>query len=111
MTLLRPASSAPTALRAVGLGVLAGLGGTAVMTLAQLVEQRLRGAGDQGPPRSWDEAPAPAQVGERIAGGVFDQHVPLQQAPALNNAVHWLYGTGWGVVYGVLRGSLAAGSV
>src|SRR4051794_38113562 len=104
---LRTRTHRPTPLRAVGLGLLAGVGGTAVMTAVQLLEQRLRGSSSE-PPQSWDEAPAPAQVGKRVVEGVFQEHVDLDQAEPLTNAVHWLYGIGWGAAYGVLRASVDA---
>jgi hypothetical protein len=96
-----------TPLGAVGAGALAGLGGTAVMTAVQLVEARLRGSsGPSEPPETWEDAPAPAQVGERIAEGVFERPLPLEQAATITNVMHWSYGTAWGVGFGLLQGSL-----
>jgi hypothetical protein len=64
-------------------GIVAGLVGTAAMTLAQLAAARLRGeqAGTDVP-RSWSEGPAPAN-----------------DVPRLTNTMHWTYGTGLGVLY------------
>jgi hypothetical protein len=95
-----------TPLGAVGLGVAAGLAGTAVMTAVQLAEQKLRGSGESEPPTSWDETPAPAQVGERVARGVFEHPLDLEQAPTVTNVVHWSYGTAWGVGFGIVQRSL-----
>jgi hypothetical protein len=95
-----------TPLGAIGLGVAAGLAGTAVMTLFQMVEQQLHGPASSKPPTSWDETPAPAQVGERIARGVFERPIDLERAPELTNIVHWSYGTAWGVAFAVAQRSL-----
>jgi hypothetical protein len=95
-----------TPLGVIGLGAAAGLAGTAVMTAVQLAEQRLRGSGESGPPKSWDEAPAPAQVGERVARGVFQRPIDLDQAPRVTNVVHWSYGMAWGVAFAVVQRSL-----
>jgi hypothetical protein len=93
-------------LSAVAAGALAGIGGTAVMTLLQLAEARIRGGGSSEPPETWADAPAPAQVAERIADGVFEHPLPLEQAPAITNVMHWSYGTAWGVGFGVVQASL-----
>lgn len=91
-----------TPLGAVLIGLGAGAAGTAALTAVQMAEARLRGGGEQeSPPSSWEEAPAPAQVGERVAEGVFQKQVDLGDAPALTNAVHWSYGTLWGALYGL----------
>ena len=38
----------------------------------------------------------PAQVAKRFLG----RRVTKRQVPLLTHAVHWLYGTSWGIVYG-----------
>jgi hypothetical protein len=32
---------------------------------------------DDAPPKDWSDTPEPAQVGQRVAEGVFEQDVPL----------------------------------
>jgi hypothetical protein len=96
-----------TPLGAIALGAAAGIAGTAVMTGVQLAEQKLRGGGTSEPPASWDEAPAPAQVGERVARGVFEHPLDLEQASRITNIVHWSYGTLWGIGFGVVQRSLS----
>jgi hypothetical protein len=76
-------------------GILAGVAGTAAMT----VHQRIRQGGSSGGEPSWDEAPAPAEVARRVIEGLFRVSVPAERIPLLTNAMHWLYGTGWGLVY------------
>lgn len=97
------ADSKPTVVATLGRGLLAGIAGTAVMTGLQLLTQKLQngGAGDK-PPETWSDAPAPAQVAEKTAETVGTT-LPLEQAPAIGNAVHWLYGTLWGTAYGLAK--------
>ncbi len=98
-----------TPLGAIGRGLVAGVAGTAAMTALQAVEQRLtaNGGGEQEPPASWDETPAPAQVGERVMHGIFHRPLRLARAPVLTNVVHWSYGTALGGWFGILQDSLA----
>lgn len=106
-----------TPLGTVARGVLAGAAGTAAMSGWQALAARLRAPqsnddhddetaqGDRGDESAWDEASA-AQVARRVAEGVFDLHIPARLIPALTRAMHWTYGTGWGGLYGLLRGSV-----
>ena len=84
-------------------GLAAGVVGTAVFTAYQ---ELTRPSGCDQQPRSWDEAPDPAQVGQRVVEGVFHRQVPLRRAGLLTNVVHWLYGSSWGAVYGVIEESV-----
>jgi hypothetical protein len=84
-------------------GVAAGVLGTATMTAVQLAVRVLRGQplGTQVP-RTWAEAPAPAQVVKRAADALGKgRKITKQQVPLVTNAMHWAYGTGWGAAYGV----------
>ena len=49
----------------------------------------------------WEDAPAPGQVGRKIVATVTKVDPPVERAPAISNAMHWLYGTTWGAVYAV----------
>lgn len=95
VTVLASASSA------VGRGLLAGLVGTAAMTISSTAEARLRGRGDSSSP-----ADAAGKVlGVRPSGEAGERR--------FNTLVHWGYGTSWGAVRGLLgaaglRGPLAA---
>lgn len=114
MRSVRP-GSAPclTPLGAVARGAVAGVAGTAAMDVVQYVQYRVGGGQDTffhwelGAVTGWEGAPAPAQVGKRVIEGLFRAELPDEAANRMNNAVHWAYGTGWGVVYGVLAGSTA----
>ncbi|MEZ5098720.1 MAG: hypothetical protein R3C15_02725 [Thermoleophilia bacterium] len=99
----------PTPLGVVARGLAAGAAGTALMDAYQKLRARLGDgspdAGAEQPPGSWAEAPAPAQIGQRVAEGVFHVDVPLRRAPELTQAVHWAYGTGWGAAYALAHAS------
>jgi uncharacterized membrane protein len=79
---------------AAGAGIAAAAVGTAAMTSAQYWVYGLFGG---------EASEAPAQVGERILGALGVK-VKKEQRPALNAAMHVLYGTSWGLPFGVLRG-------
>ena len=105
------ASTSP--LTALGRGLVAGLAGTAAMTAYQTIVAVRRGSSLEqalapDAPQSWDEAPAPAQVGYRFLNGVFRRSASPEHAPAFTNAVHWSYGTAWGALYGLVQGTLHA---
>ena len=85
-------------------GLAAGAIGNAVFTLYQRFAQ---GGGDEEePPREWSDAPPPAQVGQRVAEGVFQHDVPVEQAGLVTQVVHWVYGTTWGAFYGLVQESV-----
>jgi uncharacterized membrane protein len=77
---------------AAGAGVAAALVGTAAMTTAQHWLYGITGG---------EESEAPAVVGERILGALGVK-VRKGQRPALNDAVHLLYGASWGLPFGLL---------
>jgi hypothetical protein len=80
----------------VGKGLVAGFIGTAAMTLSSTVEAKLRG-------RRASSAPARATA-KMLGIKSFDDDIA---AARFNDLSHWGYGTGWGVV----RGLLAAAGV
>lgn len=92
-------------LRAVKSGIAAGAGGTAVMTAAQMAYYKATGA---------QASTVPAQVARRIVGGVLRRDLPPEGAqgiePALNTAMHWLYGTSWGALFGLTAAGRQPGS-
>jgi hypothetical protein len=50
----------------------------------------------------WESAPAPARMGRVLIRGVTGRDVPVEQAAALNNVMHWGYGISWAAGYGLL---------
>ena len=75
----------------VGKGILAGFAGTAAMTVSSTLEQHLRG-------RAASTAPADATA--KVLG-ISEFSSPAAKN-RFSNLVHWGYGTGWGVVHGLL---------
>ncbi|MFR9675125.1 hypothetical protein [Streptomyces sp. TR06-5] len=87
----------------VGVGLAAGLAGTAAMTVSSTAEMKLRhrGASD-----------APARAAAKVLGV---EPGGQREAARFGALVHWAYGTGWGAARGVLaflglRGAAAAGA-
>jgi hypothetical protein len=75
----------------IGTGLVAGLAGTAAMTVSSTVEARLRHREPSfGPARATAKALGIASFDNEIAQARF------------NDLSHWGYGTGWGVVRGLL---------
>ncbi len=92
--------------RSVGLGVVAGIAGTGVMTAYQLGVAKLRGQpfGTEVP-HKWADAPAPAQVAKKAADALGEgSRFTREDVPLLTNVMHWLYGVGWGTFYGAAAG-------
>ena len=59
------------------------------MTGYQILVAKLRGQNEDKQPKSWKDAPAPAQVGKRILTGVFHEQVGVDQAGKLTTGMHW----------------------
>jgi hypothetical protein len=73
-------------LKTVAKGVAAGVAGTAAMTVSSTIEQHLR----KRPPST-----APADAAAKV---LHIEHFPSEEAKnRFSNAVHWGYGTAWGV--------------
>ena len=86
----------PCPVGAIGRGLVAGALGTAAMTAYQTAVAKARGS---------EPSTTPAEVAKRIIRGVLQREVSDDRTEALNNAMHWTYGTTWGAVYGVAQGS------
>jgi hypothetical protein len=75
----------------IGRGLVAGLAGTAVMTVSSTLEARLRGRAP---------STAPARATAKVLGiKEFDSDLASAR---FNDLSHWGYGTGWGIVRGLL---------
>jgi uncharacterized membrane protein YagU involved in acid resistance len=73
------------------------------MTVYQLAVAKVRGRPLSTPvPRTWADAPAPAQVAKRLVDALGKgRRVTKKDVPLLTNVMHWAYGISWGAVYGV----------
>ena len=93
-------------------GVAAGLVGTAFMTTWQEIVAHFRRHSTPKVMREledadpWEKAPAPARVGRLFVNIALKRDVPPARIPLFTNAVHWLFGTGMGAMYGLLHGTL-----
>jgi hypothetical protein len=82
----------PSALRNAGKGLIAGLAGTAAMTIAQGAEFVLTSA---------EPSDAPATVADKASRKLGLGRIKRRNKPKANQGMHWLYGTSWGVPYGI----------
>ncbi len=92
----------PAPLGAVGRGLVAGVAGTAAMTVCQTAVAKLRGS---------EASTTPAEVGKRVIRGVFHRRFDETQTSLLNNAMHWGYGTSWGALYALTDGVIGLSAV
>jgi hypothetical protein len=76
---------------AIGTGLVAGFVGTAAMTASSTLEAKLRGR---------EPSSAPARATAKMLG-IKEFEDSVSQA-RFNDLSHWGYGTGWGVVRGLL---------
>ena len=88
-------SETPSPIGAVVRGLAAGAAGTAAMTAYQTAVAKARGS---------EASTTPAEVGKRVIRGVFHRRFDEDRTSALNNAMHWGYGTSWGAVYALADG-------
>ena len=84
-------SAANTLAGAIGKGLLAGLAGTAAMTVSSTLEARIRRRAASS---------APARATAKVLG-IKEFEDGIAEA-RFNDLSHWGYGTGWGVVRGLL---------
>ena len=75
---------------AIGKGLVAGLAGTAAMTVSSTIEAKVRGRKPSN---------APAQAASKVLGV---SAVGEDEKKRFSTMVHWLYGTAWGAVRGLL---------
>jgi hypothetical protein len=58
-----------------------------------------------GPIRTWQQAPAPGQVGRRLIEGFTGRELPDRAAWPVSTFMHWSCGAGWAALFGVVEGS------
>lgn len=92
-------------------GLVAGTVGTAIFDLWLFARYR-QGGGEtafadwetSAGLSSWEGAPAPALVGKRAVEAITGQELPPERARLVSNVMHWGYGIGNGVQYGLIAG-------
>jgi uncharacterized membrane protein len=82
-------------LRDLATGAFAGVVGTAAMTIAQGAEYVLTDA---------EPSSSPAQIADLLKRKAGQGRLKRKHRRAANQAMHWLYGTSWGIPYGVIAG-------
>ena len=107
--------TAQTPLGVIVRGVVAGLAGTLAMDLVWYSRYRKSGGEDSfvrwdlaAEVSDYENAPAPAQVGKRVAEGLLQTELDPKTARPMTNLVHWATGAGWGAAHGILHGSMSA---
>jgi uncharacterized membrane protein YagU involved in acid resistance len=91
-----PAASQPRSLlRNLGVGAFAGVVGTVAMTVAQGAEFVLTEA---------EPSSLPASVVDKLKRTAGQGRLKRRHRRVANQAMHWLYGTSWGIPYGVIAG-------
>jgi len=88
---------------AMGKGLVAGVAGTALMTLASTIEMKVQGR---------EPSSAPADAAAKVLGVEATSDAAKLR---FSNSVHWAYGTSWGALRGMLgavglNGPVAAGA-
>jgi hypothetical protein len=76
---------------AMGKGMIAGLAGTAAITLSQTIEMKLTGR---------EKSSAPADVANKTLG---THEINPEKKEDFSNTVHWGYGSAWGAIRGILK--------
>lgn len=110
----KPATGARAMVGGLVRGAVAGALGTAAMDLAQYLRYRSGGGSDSPVDyefrgvSDWEHAPAPAQVGRRVAR-LAGRDLPDEAAGPVNNIMHWAYGTAWGAAAGAAAASAGKG--
>jgi uncharacterized membrane protein len=77
-------------------GLAAGAAGTAAMTIVQGAEFAVTDA---------EPSSAPADVADALKRRAGRGRLKRRHRPAANHAMHWLYGTSWGIPYGLVASS------
>jgi len=76
---------------AIGVGLLAGLAGTAAITLSQMIEMKITGR-------------KPSTTPEKAVERTLDiGAVSKEKKGKVAQEVHWVYGTTWGIARGLMR--------
>jgi hypothetical protein len=83
---------------ALGKGLLAGIAGTAAMTVSSTIEAKVRDRGSSS---------APAEAAAKVLGVKPDGEEGEKRFGTL---VHWGYGTGWGAVRGLIDAAGVSGA-
>ncbi|WP_276496453.1 hypothetical protein [Pontibacter litorisediminis] len=97
---------------AIGKGILAGLAGTAAITISQMIEMQItKREGSKAPTKVAGQVlgvtPSNKEESEELSGEPEDtdktnKEVKEEHAERFSQIMHWQYGTSWGVARGLL---------
>lgn len=73
----------------IGIGIIAGIAGTAAITISQMIERKIT-----------NRAPSDAPI--KAVENTLYIHPEPGTKEHFGQAVHWIYGTSWGIVRGLL---------
>ena len=91
----------------VGRGAVAGLVGTAVLSLAmQKMPQLMRQLNLLPPPKEKPGLEPTEELAERVAEGVLQTSIDSETREIAGQTIHWSYGTFWGMLYALMQSSL-----
>jgi uncharacterized membrane protein len=88
-----PPQRSRSLMRSAGIGLIAGLGATAAMTIAQGAEFALTDA---------EPSSSPADVADKLKRRAGRGKLKRTHRRAANQGMHWLYGVSWGIPYGIV---------
>ncbi|GAB3820870.1 hypothetical protein [Pontibacter rugosus] len=97
---------------AIGKGILAGLAGTAAITISQMIEMKITKRGGSSSPSKVagqvmgvvpsNKKQASELAGETVEPEKTNEEVKEEHAARFSQLMHWQYGTSWGVPRGLL---------
>jgi hypothetical protein len=87
-------------------GAIAGLAGTAIVSVGLQVGPKLMERAGALPEGASDAEQPTEKLADTIAEGTFDTELTEGPRVAAGQAIHWGYGTAWGAVYGVAQREL-----
>ena len=94
-------------LAVVGKGALAGLVGTAVLTVGmQEMPKLMQSMGLMEPPKEQNGAGPTEELAERVAEGVLETSIDAHTREVAGQSMHWSYGALWGILYAIMQGTL-----
>jgi hypothetical protein len=75
---------------AIGIGVMAGIVGTAAITISQMIEMKIDGR---------EPSAAPAEAASKV---LDIKPTSEEQKEKVSQQIHWAYGTSWGIARGII---------
>jgi putative membrane protein len=87
-------------------GAVAGLAGTAALTVVMRFGPRMLTGLGLLPEEAQPHEEPTAKLAGKVAGGVLERPIGEDTKESAGQAIHWAYGAGWGALYGIVQSSL-----